>query len=320
MRVTERPPTAAPVAVGVDVGGTKCLGVALDAGGMIVAEHRVPTPEGAEAVIEAVAEVVACLPKAPAVGVGVPGLVDGDGVLRFAANLAGVEDLAVRAELEQRLPGVVVRVDNDANCAAWAEHRAQPSPAGHSVLATLGTGIGGGVVCDGRLLRGAHGFAGEIGHMVVVPGGAACSCGKRGCWERYASGDALGRAGREAAAAGDAPGLVELAGGDPAAVRGEHVTAAAAAGDGAAGEVVSRFAWWVALGLANLAELLDPAVFILGGGVIEAGDVVLAPASAAYTALVQDGRRRPKASIVGARLGEHAGAVGAARLAVDDPA
>ncbi|PLS76375.1 MAG: glucokinase [Actinobacteria bacterium] len=304
-------------AIGIDVGGTKCLGVALDGAGSVVAEHRVATPDGAEAVLEAIAEVAVALGCGPGVtvGVGVPGLVDGDGVLAFAANLEGVVDLPVRAALERRLAGVRVTVDNDANCAAWAEHR-QGAARGSSyaVLATLGTGIGGGVISGGRLVRGAHGFAGEIGHMVVDPDGPSCPCGKRGCWERFASGDALGGLGRAAVVAGTAPRVAELAGGNLRAVRGEHVTKAAAEGDEPALEVVSRFAWWLALGLANLANLLDPDRFVLGGGLVEVGDLLLTPARTAFAELLQGAEQRPEVPIVAAQMGERAGAVGAALL------
>jgi glucokinase len=305
--------------IGVDVGGTKCLGVVLDDDGSIVDERRTRTPAGAsqDMLVDAVADVAAGLQggRALPVGVGVPGLVDEDGVLRFAPNIRGVTELPVATELTARL-GVAVHVDNDANCAARAEHQLG---AGHQrkhvILVTLGTGIGGGVIVDGRLMRGAHGFAGEIGHMVIEAGGQPCPCGQRGCWERYASGSGLGRVAREAAHARQIPHVVELAGGDPEAVRGEHVTQAAAAGDAAAQDVMARFGWWVALGLANLANAFDPECFVLGGGLIEAGEILLDPVRASFLELVEGAAHRPPVDIVPATLGEHAGAIGAALLA-----
>ncbi|MDQ4090688.1 MAG: ROK family protein, partial [Actinomycetota bacterium] len=176
--------------VGVDVGGTKCLAVALESG-RIVGECRVPTPDGEEAVLDAIADAattVAGEAKVRGVGIGVPGLVDRSGVLRFAPNLPGVNDFAIRADLEARL-GLPVKADNDATCAAWGE-RQLGAAQGYDdvVLVTLGTGIGGGIVAGGRLLRGSNGFAGEIGHMVIEQNGLPCPCGQRGCWERYASG------------------------------------------------------------------------------------------------------------------------------------
>jgi glucokinase len=163
-------------------------------------------------------------------------------------------------------------------------------------------------------LRGANGFAGEIGHMIINPHGPPCRCGQRGCWERYASGSGLGRIGREAANAGQADRVIELAGGDPEDVKGEHVTAAAAEGDAEAVEIFTRFAWWLALGLANLANIYDPSVFVLGGGLVEAGEVLLAPTRAAFAELVEGAAHRPVVEIVPAQLGERAGAIGAAAL------
>jgi glucokinase len=182
-------------------------------------------------------------------------------------------------------------------------------------MVTLGTGIGGGIVVDGRLVEGANGFAGEIGHMVVDPHGPRCPCGRRGCWERFASGSGLARLGREAALAGEARRIVELAGGDPEAVRGEHVTRAAAEGDPQALAVMASFGWWLALGLANLANTFDPECFVLGGGLVEAGEILLQPVRNAFMNLVEAPSLRPPIDILPAALGERAGAVGAALLA-----
>ena len=309
--------------IGVDLGGTKCYGVVADADGTILTEQRVPTPAGEPAILDTLVAVVSELRRwesgshpVTSIGVGVPGLVDNDGVLRFAPNLPGVIDLPVRAELERRIPGLAVRVENDATCAVWGERvfgAARGSD--HAVLVALGTGIGGGFISGGRLLRGAHGFAGEIGHMVVDPNGPWCRCGARGCWERFASGTGLGNVAREAAAAGQARRMVELAGGDAEAVRGEHVTAAAAEGDDEALLVMKRFAWWLALGLANLANALDPDTFVVGGGLVEAGDILLDPTREAFARLVEASEHRPPIAIVAAHLGERAGAIGAANLA-----
>jgi glucokinase len=151
--------------------------------------------------------------------------------------------------------------------------------------------------------------------MVVDPHGPPCPCGRRGCWERYASGSGLGQLGRAAALARRASRIVALAGGDPESVHGEHVTRAAAEGDPEAVEVLAQFAWWVALGIANLVDLLDPEVVVVGGGLIEAGDLLLDPLRAAYPSLVLAADHRPPARIVAAELGESAGAIGAALLA-----
>ena len=306
--------------VGIDLGGTKCLGVVIDGDGSVIDEHRVPTPRGAGPIIAAVSDVAATLitraGPVRGVGVGVPGLVDGGGVLRFAPNLPGVVELDVAAQVAARLELPAVVVENDASCAGWAE-RSVGAAVGldHVVLVTLGTGIGGGLVLGGRLYRGANGFAGEIGHMVVDPQGPRCPCGQRGCWERFASGSGLGRLAREIAAASGDGRMVELAGGDAEDVRGEHVTVAAAEGDPTAIDVMTTFARWVAVGLANLANAFDPQAFVLGGGLVEAGAVLLDPVRRSFHDLLDGADHRPPIEILPAALGEHAGAIGAALLA-----
>jgi glucokinase len=302
--------------IGVDVGGTKVLGVVVDADGVVVTDARAATPASGPELLEVVAGVISELGPGLPIGVGAPGLVDREGVLRFAPNIPGIVGLSIRSGLESLLPGERVRVGNDATCAGWAE-RVLGAGRGrdHVLMVTIGTGIGGGIVVDGRLVEGANGFAGEIGHMVVDPHGPRCPCGRRGCWERFASGSGLGRLGRDAAQAGEAARVVELAGGDPESVRGEHVTRAAAEGDPQAIAVMASFGWWLALGLANLANTFDPECFVLGGGLVEAGEILLRPVREAFIGLVEAPSHRPPIEILPARLGERAGAVGAALLA-----
>ena len=306
--------------VGVDLGGTKCLGVAVESG-EVVAERRLPTPKGSPALLDTLAAVFDGLGSAgvpTAVGVGLPGLVDRSGVLRFAPNLAVERGLDLRRALAERL-GVPVAVENDATCAAWGERELGAARGyDHVLLATLGTGIGGGIVVGGEVARGANGFAGEIGHMVVDPQGPRCPCGQRGCWERFASGSGLGRLAREAAHAGMAARVVEVAGGDPEDVRGEHLTRCAAEGDLAARKVLDRFAWWLALGLANLANIFDPQAFVLGGGLMVAAETFLEPTRRAFAELLQGATERRPIALLPALLGERAGAIGAALLAERD--
>jgi glucokinase len=325
-----------PVTVGIDVGGTKILGLVVDGAGAVLAEAKVPTPRllppestagaGGDAVVEAIAVVAERLLATvagrldvdivAAAGVGVPGLVDETGTLRFAPNLPGGEGLDVGRRLSQRLSGLRVVVDNDATCAVIGEWvYGAATGATDAVVVTLGTGIGGGLVVNDAVVRGALGFAGEIGHMVVDPSGPACPCGKRGCWERFASGTGLGRLAREAAHAGRLDEVLRGAGGDPEAVRAEDVTAAAAGGDPGARTVLEELAWWLALGLANLANILDPAVFVLGGGLVDALDLVIDPVRRAFDDLVEGRAGRPEVMIHLAALGERAGAVGAGVLA-----
>ena len=302
--------------VGVDLGGTKCLAVAYE-DGRVVDERRVATPVGEVALLDTIAGVAAEV-EGPAgvagVGVGVPGLVDRQGVLRFAPNLPGVADFPIGPELSTRL-GVPVRVDNDATCATWGERQAGAARGYDDVLlVALGTGIGGGIVADGMLVRGANGFSGEVGHMIVDPDGPPCPCGKRGCWERFASGSGLARLGREAAEAGKGARTVELAGGAFTDVRGQHVGVAAREGDRQALAVLDDFGWWVALGLSNLASIFDPQAIVLGGGLVEMGELLLGPVRKAFPDLLTGGAHRPPVDILPAALGEHAGAIGAAAL------
>lgn len=304
--------------VGIDVGGTKCLGVALDERGSVLDEQRRPTPRGPgslPALIETLAELADALGDSGVLGVGVPGLVTRDGVLRAAPNLDGVADLDVAGRLGAAVGHRVV-VSNDATCAALAEHT---SGAGQGVddlvLVTLGTGIGGGLVLGGRLQRGAHGFTGEYGHMVVDPDGPACPCGRRGCWERYASGAGLARLAREAVEQGRGARLLAHAGGVVTAIRGETVHAVAAEGDPEALAVIDEFGRWVALGLVNLTNAVDPAAFVLGGGLASGADLYLGPIERWFRALLYQPELRHVPEVRFARWGERAGAVGAALLA-----
>ncbi len=321
-------PGAADVTYGIDIGGTKVLGIALSRSDDIVAEARVATPKGTRNIVgshvaAAVAEVVSDLDRelaatapvpAPApVGVGAPGMVDRQGRLCFAPNLPQAQGVDWNELIGEQLPGRAVLIENDANFAVLAEHRLGAARGhDHVVMVTLGTGIGGGLVLDGRVQVGAAGFAGEIGHMVVDPAGPPCPCGRRGCWERFASGAGLGLLAREAALAGRLGEVVRRAGGDPEAVRGEDVSAAAAAGDPAAQQVIRQVGAWIGFGLANVAAVLDPECFVLGGGVVQAGDLLMDSARASYAELVEGGDRRPRAVITPAAFGERAGAVGGA--------
>ena len=287
---------------GLDLGGTKCLGIAWR-GGEVVAQHRAETDTaGPGDVIELLAEVAGHLQRTAgeprAVGVGAPGLVSEDGRLARAPNLPGVQDLLLRDRLARTLKVPVV-VENDAAAAAWGEFAVGAAVDARSMLAvTLGTGVGGGIVLDGHLMRGAHGFAAEIGHMTVREGGRPCVCGKRGCWEAYASGSALGRLARERMG-----------------LSGEAATAAAVRGDAEALVLLMEYAGEVALGLGSLIEVLDPEMVVIGGGLVEVGDVLLAPVRSALPALVYSWEHREPTPVVAAQLGERAGAIGSALLA-----
>jgi glucokinase len=307
--------------IGVDVGGTKVLGVAVDTDdpATVLAELRVPTPEGGAGLVDAVLELVAALEAQvgtpSGLGVGVPGLVDRHGVLHMGPHLRHLAEVPL-ASMLHGASGLRTAVDNDANCHAVAEHAGGAAQgADEALVVTLGTGIGAGIITGGQLLHGANGFAGEPGHMIVDPNGPPCPCGKRGCWERFGSGSGLGRLARDAALGHQLDAVVALAGGDPEDVRGEHVTAAARSGDAEAIAVLGEFTQWIALGLANLANILDPEVIVIGGGLVDAADVLLPEVRARFARLVMAGELRPELPILPAALGGRAGAVGAAVLA-----
>lgn len=327
-----RPPSGARHAVGVDVGGTKVLGVVLSPENAVVAELRVATPQpsaapvppgvpaaGVEdrgAVLDAIALLVRELQREHGpgpVGMGIPGMLDRTGTLRFSPNLPAAAGGSVGMALSERLGGAPVHLDNDANCAGLAELTLGAAQGARTaLLVTLGTGIGGAVIMDGAVQGGAHGLAGEVGHMVVDPSGPPCPCGGRGCWERFASGAGLARLAREAALGGSLFGAVALAGGDPELVRGEHVARAAADGDPGSLAVMESLGWWVALGLANLVAVLDPERIVVGGGLAAVGEMLFAPTRRAFAHLVEGGAHHPEVPIVPAQLGERAGAIGAA--------
>ena len=182
-------------------------------------------------------------------------------------------------------------------------------------MVALGTGIGGALIMDGRVRRGAHHMAGEFGHLLVDPLGPECGCGQRGCWEQRASGNALGRLARAAATDGRAPSLIDLVDGRIADLAGVHVTAAAAAGNADATAVLDEFARWVAVGLAGLVNICDPELVVIGGGLAESGDLLLDPVRRHLDTHVVGAGRRPKVELIRASAGEASAALGAALLA-----
>ncbi len=302
-----------PAAVGIDVGGTKCLGVAVDANGSVLRELKVPTPNDVDQLVSTLASIAQQLDAPGSVGIGVPGLVNRDGVLLAAPNVTAVRKLPLRQRVQQA-SGLKVFVDNDNTVACLAEWR---YGAGRGcddfVLVGLGTGIGGGFVSGGALQRGHHGFAGEFGHMIVQPHGLPCPCGQRGCWERYASGNGLAHLARQAALAGELDAIVATAG-SVEAIRGEHVTDAAIAGDAQALAVIDVFADWVALGLVNLTNAFDPGTIVISGGLSADPDLFLPPIAASYRANLFASDLRPHPELKFAELGPLAGGIGAALL------
>lgn len=291
----------------------------VDQDGKVLARETQPTPaEDVEATMEAILAVAGKLGAAGrpvAVGVGAAGMVDFTaGVMRWAPNLAWRE-LPIRDRVAEGT-GLPCVLDNDANAAAWAEYRFGAGRGSRDMLlVTVGTGIGGGIVAGGSLYRGAHGFAAEIGHFIVEPGGPQCGCGNRGCWEQVASGRALDRLGRRAAARDPDGAIARLAGNEE--VSGRHVAQAAMEGDHAAVAVFGEVGMRLGEGIAGLVNVLDPEVVVVGGGVAEVGDILLKPARMAFATTVEAPDHRPEVPIVPAALGNDAGAVGAAALALE---
>jgi glucokinase len=310
-----------PLTVGIDIGGTKVLGAVVDPLGQILALDRRPT-EGHDVrkVEDTIVDLVGSFAEqydVAAVGIGAAGFVDATRtVVMFSPHLDWRrEPLRARVAERIRLPVVV---DNDANTMALAECRFGAGRGHRFVLCvTLGTGIGGALVLDNRVYRGANGMAGEFGHMQVVPDGHRCSCGNRGCWEQYASGNALVREARELARSNSpmAYRLLDMLGGDPEQITGPGVTAAALDGEQTAIELLADVGQWLGQGIANLAAALDPDLVVIGGGVSAAGDLLLQPARQMFGRTLTGRGFRQQARLELAHFRNNAGLIGAADLA-----
>jgi glucokinase len=307
-------------AVGIDIGGTKIAALRVSSEGDIEATEVIPSPasdqDEALPAIETAAGAVLD-DSVVAIGVGMAGLVDvRTGVLLATPNLVW-RKLPIAERLHAAF-GLRVTVDNDATAAAWGESRLGASRGyDDSLFVGVGTGIGGGIVTGGRLLRGSHGLAGEVGHVIVEPGGPECGCGNRGCWEQVASGPAIARAGGRAVLEEPRSDIARLAGGDPRRATGELVTDAARAGDRVAVAILAEVGRRLGEGVAGLVNVLDPEIVVIGGGAGEAGDLLLAPLRDAFGATVEGADVRPEVPIVPAALGNDAGAIGAALLALE---
>ncbi|MFV0315695.1 MAG: ROK family protein [Microthrixaceae bacterium] len=330
------PSNASPVtvALGIDIGGTKVLGVRLalreatarrEVAVEVLERIHLPvalgagsSPRGVAAQVADVASVLSVHDVDIPVGIGVAGYVDLEGIPQRSPNVPQVVGVDLRAEVTRRL-GVVPVVDNDANCVAVAAARLRRGSAGDLVAVTFGTGIGAGFMSGWRLVRGAHGFAGEPGHMVVQRDGIPCVCGQAGCWERYASGSRLSDLAASAFASGKVrtPTQVDSApGGAPRSVRaGELLVEAARSGDPGAIEVLHEFCGWLALGMANIVNLVDPEVIVVGGGLSVALDVLGGPLRTEMERNPTIAGRMPV--IEAAPMADASGAVGAALMALE---
>jgi glucokinase len=312
-----------PYAIGVDIGGTKVLAGVVDTEGKVLDRVRLETPDRSktpdvveDTIVRAVRQLMTRHSVAT-IGIGAAGFVDSTrSTVMFSPHLSWRNE-PLRAKLMDRLRAPII-VDNDANMAAWAEFRFGAARDRRQILCvTLGTGIGGALVLDGRLYRGANGMAGEFGHMQVVPGGRRCECGNRGCWEQYSSGNTLVRDARELVAAESpvAHRLRELCGDDPSRLTGPLVTEAARDGDPAAIELFGEVGGWLGTGLAGFTAAFDPDCIVVGGGVSDAGDFLLGPAREALGRTLTGRGFRPVPELIKARLGPDAGFIGAADMA-----
>ena len=310
------------LSIGVDIGGTKVLGGVVDSQGTILTTHRKDTPkQGGEALTQTIADVIVELTseyEVCGVGISAAGFVSSDRKTMLATpNISGWNGINLENEISRRVNLPVV-IENDANAAAWGEAR-YGAGVGETqmMMLTVGTGIGGGIVVKGALHRGAFGIAAEFGHLRVVPEGHLCGCGARGCFEQYASGNALMRHAREAISASPdaAHNLLARGNGTVEGLSGRHITEAAREGDMVALAAFNTTAQWLGAGIASLSVLLDPACVVIGGGVIDAGEILLAPTRAAVERYMPFQGKHPTPRIVAASLGNDAGVVGAADLA-----
>ena len=304
-----------PIAVGIDVGGTHLRAALVGEAGLIgEVLRRGSEVDDAGVLVREVVDVLTELGQGPGpglpVGLGMAGLVDREGTLRYGPNV-GVRDAPLAALLRQSLGrDRVVKVVNDASAAVVGEHRVGAAR-GHrdAVMFTLGTGVGGGVIVDGRLLEGAHGFAGELGHLVIAEGGRDAPSGIAGTVEAYVSGTAIGREADEAVAAGLAGARVADA---PA------VVAAARSGEAWALDVLERVGSRLGVAIASVASVVDPSVVVIGGGAGDAAAAFLLPtAQASFRAHLMGAAHRPVPPIVAAELGDDAGVIGAGLIAAD---
>ncbi len=315
------------LAIGVDIGGTKVAAGVVDRSGAIVRRTRRDTPHRStsplvveDTIVDCVEELLTAMgdpAEVVAVGIGAAGFVAADrATVVFAPHLSWRNEPLWDA-LQRRIE-LPITVDNDANAAAWAEHSFGAARGEtHVVVITLGTGIGGALILDSAIQRGRHGIAGEFGHMQVVPDGIRCECGNRGCWEQYASGNALVREARAMIDAGSpvVADLLARLGGDRSALTGPFITESAHAGDATSRELLAEIGHWLGVGMANLAAAFDPGLFVVGGGVSGADEMLLGPARESFRRHLTGRGYRPEAGIVRARLGSDAGLIGAAELA-----
>lgn len=310
------------LSIGIDIGGTKVLGALVDTSGTVALEKRIPSPaQDPDQMVEVVASLITELADAAgqeleAVGVAAAGFIDATGsTVLYAPNLKWRNE-PLRERLEQRTKLAVV-IENDANAAGWAEFRFGAGQGTKDMaMLTLGTGVGGAIISDGQLRRGGFGIAGELGHIRVVRDGRPCGCGRKGCVEQYASGTALLNAAKALVASND-PAAAMLAELSPSAeqLTGQHIAQALLAGDSGARALIEDLGQYLGEAMGSITAALDPEVYVIGGGLSEAGELVLDPIRRSFEAEVPANGFRPVAKVVGATFSNQAGVIGAADLA-----
>ena len=310
------------LSIGIDIGGTKVLGALVDTSGTVTLEKRIPSPaQDPDQMVEVVASLITELADAAgqeleAVGVAAAGFIDATGsTVLYAPNLKWRNE-PLRERLEQRTKLAVV-IENDANAAGWAEFRFGAGQGTKDMaMLTLGTGVGGAIISDGQLRRGGFGIAGELGHIRVVRDGRPCGCGRKGCVEQYASGTALLNAAKALVASND-PAAAMLAELSPSAdqLTGQHIAQALLAGDSGARALIEDLGQYLGEAMGSITAALDPEVYVIGGGLSEAGELVLEPIRRSFEAEVPANGFRPVAKVVGATFSNQAGVIGAADLA-----
>ena len=310
------------LSIGIDIGGTKVLGALVDTSGTVTLEKRIPSPaQDPDQMVEVVASLITELADAAgqeleAVGVAAAGFIDATGsTVLYAPNLKWRNE-PLRERLEQRTKLAVV-IENDANAAGWAEFRFGAGQGTRDMaMLTLGTGVGGAIISDGQLRRGGFGIAGELGHIRVVRDGRPCGCGRKGCVEQYASGTALLNAAKALVASND-PAAAMLAELSPSAeqLTGQHIAQALLAGDSGARALIEDLGQYLGEAMGSITAALDPEVYVIGGGLSEAGELVLEPIRRSFEAEVPANGFRPVAKVVGATFSNQAGVIGAADLA-----
>lgn len=314
--------------LGIDLGGSKILTAVVDSRGEMLSsdESMTPATKGREAVIQSILDSVhsalkqagVAISEICAVGVGAAGISDPEaGILFTSPNLPGLRDVPLRDIVQERL-GKKTFLINDANAAALGEfYFGAARGARNFVYITLSTGIGGGIVIDGKIYTGAIGAAGEVGHMTIDDEGPLCNCGNRGCWETLASGTALAREARHRIKEGVRTSILEYAGGDVEKVTAQVVHTAAQQGDDLAKEVIAQIGYYVGVGLANLINIFNPELIVIGGGLSNIGDMLFEPAfkvagERAYKEAFQAVR------FASAELGRNSGVLGAAAFALQE--